>query len=76
MKGERRDGFPLPLARFSASSPLWDWVEVSRWLHSHGKIGEEVYREALISRIINMGSQIKHVDPDADFDIEHLVEAA
>lgn len=75
-KGVRREGFPAPQARFSAKSPLWDWVEVSFWLLQNGKVDEEVYREALVSRIINAGSQINHIYPNSKIDIEAALEAA
>lgn len=76
VRGERREGFPLPDARFSAKSPLWDWVEVSRWLCQNEMIAHEEYSHALVSRIINFGAQIHHVDPDLAFDIEKKVREA
>lgn len=74
-KGERREGFPTPFARLSSSNPLWDWVEVSKWLVQQRKVDSSVYREALISRIINAGSQINNVDPSVHFDIEAALGA-
>lgn len=56
-KGERGEGYPKPCARITTASPLWDWVEVSRWLVERGTIGEEEFRSALISRIINFDVQ-------------------
>ena len=76
MSGDRREGFPLPLARFSSKSPLWDWVEVSRWLVQQKKLPDQVYKEALISRIINAGSQINHIDPRTNFDVEAALKSA
>jgi hypothetical protein len=32
-KGERGSGFPNPIARITTDTPLWDWVEVSSWMH-------------------------------------------
>lgn len=69
-KGQRREDFPLPDARFSAKSPLWDWVEVARWLCEKGMVDESEYSNALVSRIINLGVQIHHIDPTIDFKIE------
>lgn len=75
-KGQRRDDFPRPDARFSAKSPLWDWVAVSRWLATQGMIEESEYRHALVSRIINLGVQINHIDPSMGIDIEKkLIQA-
>lgn len=62
-KGERGEGYPKPYARITTSSPLWDWVEVSKWLCLRGKLDESEYRSALVSRIINY-----HVQTDKDFE--------
>lgn len=70
IRGERRGGFPLPDSRFNAKSPLWDWVEVSQWLCKHDMIDHSEYKNALISRVINFGVQLNHIDPSIDFDIE------
>jgi hypothetical protein len=75
-KGDRRDGFPAPHSRLNSKSPLWDWVTVSAWLVEQGKVSEEVHKEAVISRIINSGSQINQIDPNACFDVEAALEAA
>ena len=76
IKGDRRSGFPLPHARLASKSPLWDWVEVSRWLVDHEMLQEEVYREASISRIINACAQMNDVIPTAAIDIEAALLAA
>ncbi|MGA0613430.1 hypothetical protein [Paracoccus sp. KR1-242] len=57
-KGERGENFPKPKFRVTTANPMWDWVEVSRWLVKRGKIDESEYREAQISRVINFGSQV------------------
>jgi len=75
-KGERRDGFPVPHARLNSPNPLWDWVEVSRWLVDHKGLPQARYREAVISRIINAGAQINQIDPAHGFDIEAALQAA
>lgn len=36
-KGERGRNFPVPVARLTTDSPLWDWVEVSRWMYRERK---------------------------------------
>lgn len=74
-KGQRLSGFPLPDARFSAKSPLWDWVDVSSWLCRNGKLDESEYRHALVSRMINFGVQIQQMDPSIEFDIEQRLMA-
>ena len=76
IKGERRKGFPAPQIRVSSSSPLWDWVAVSGWLVEQGKLSPETHREAVISRIINVGSQINLMDRDFRYDVEAHLEAA
>lgn len=55
--GERGEGFPKPFARITTKSPLWDWVEVSRWLCLRGKIDESEFRTAQISRAVNHSVQ-------------------
>lgn len=37
-KGERAENFPAPVARFTTESPLWDWVEVARWMYCRGTL--------------------------------------
>lgn len=76
IKGERRDGFPAPYARVQSSSPLWDWVAVSKWLVEHKGLPESAYREAVISRIINAGAQINQVEQAPVFDIEAALVVA
>ena len=56
-KGDRGKGFPRPFARVTTKSPLWDWVAVSQWLCLHGKLSEQEYRSAQVSRIINFNVQ-------------------
>ena len=45
-KGERGKAFPSPVARVTTDSPLWDWVDVSRWMHGHNKLPIEAVLEA------------------------------
>jgi hypothetical protein len=50
-KGNRGQGFPLPVARVSSESPLWDWVDVSRWLHKKRQITlRDVVRARFVRR--------------------------
>jgi hypothetical protein len=53
VSGERGADFPRPHARVTSSSPLWDWVEVSSWLHHHGQVGPDEVLNARLSRTIN-----------------------
>ena len=54
-KGERGSDFPAPVARVTTSSPLWDWVDVARWLHRQGKLAREVILvRARIVRSVNI----------------------
>lgn len=69
-KGERGDGFPKPYARVTTKTPLWDWVDVSRWLCVHGKLDEEEYRFAQVSRIINYNVQVHGDFAKARKDVE------
>ncbi len=52
-KGERGADFPLPIARVTTDSPLWDWVDVSRWMRQRGKISSSVVVEAQVVRTLN-----------------------
>lgn len=45
-KGTRGHGFPLPVARFDTSSPLWKWTEVSRWLRENAP--DRIDRDAVL----------------------------
>lgn len=40
-KGERGSDFPLPVARVTSESPLWDWCEIATWLHDRDQIGRD-----------------------------------
>lgn len=55
--GERGENFPAPHARITSASPLWDWVEVSAWLHQNGLLPVEEVVNARISRAINWAVQ-------------------
>lgn len=51
--GDRGSDFPKPHARVTTSSPLWDWVEVSSWLHQQDVVSVEEVVNARLSRTIN-----------------------
>jgi predicted DNA-binding transcriptional regulator AlpA len=48
-KAERGSGFPNPVARVTSNSPLWDWLEVTEWLHAQAKIDREA---VVVARIV------------------------
>ncbi|MBK5948776.1 hypothetical protein CH339_14110 [Rhodobium orientis] len=53
VSGERGRDFPKPVARITSASPLWDWVDVSAWLHRTGQVPLEEVINARISRVVN-----------------------
>jgi transcriptional regulator with XRE-family HTH domain len=53
-KGERGDkAFPSPIVRVTSDSPLYDWVDVSRWMYKHEKLPAEAVLEARMVREAN-----------------------
>ena len=52
-KGTRRKDFPAPVARVMTDSPLWDWVEIARWMYRKRTISRSVVVEAKIVRAAN-----------------------
>lgn len=54
--GHREDMFPGPVARVTTDSPLWDWVEVVRWLRRRHKVdlGRRDLIQARILRDLNL----------------------
>lgn len=51
--GLRGQGFPHPIARVTTDSPLWDWVQVSKWMYNRHKISRSAVLEATVVREIN-----------------------
>ncbi|MEH2495766.1 hypothetical protein V1294_002245 [Bradyrhizobium sp. AZCC 1678] len=47
-------GYPAPVARVTTESPLWDWVEVARWMFKRRTISRHVVVEAKIVREANL----------------------
>jgi len=45
-KGERGKAFPAPIARVTSDSPLWDWVDISRWMYTQQRLPLEAVLEA------------------------------
>jgi hypothetical protein len=56
-KGERGDGFPAPVARVTSESPLWDWVDVSRWMVRHNKLPRDEVLHARMVKEANLLAQ-------------------
>ena len=52
--GNRSEGFPAPVARVTTESPLWDRVEVARWLRRQGRHSAEQLLEARVVRRVNV----------------------
>ncbi|MCV3243765.1 hypothetical protein [Mesorhizobium sp. ZC-5] len=59
-KGERGKDFPLPIARVTTDSPLWDWTNVAKWLRGRKQISDEVVRQAEILRDTNAALEDEH----------------
>jgi transcriptional regulator with XRE-family HTH domain len=61
--GERGRAFPAPIARVTSESPLWDWIEVARWMHESGKLNAEALLQARILHEANRAALEKSVTP-------------
>jgi len=59
-KGERRENFPIPVARVTTQSPLWDWTDVAEWLFARSRITEEDVTFARIIRARNRKLRERH----------------
>jgi hypothetical protein len=62
-KGERAQGFPAPVARVTSESPLWDWVDVARWMRQHRKLAANDVLQASLVREANLVAQSHDVKP-------------
>lgn len=54
VSGARGAGFPCPHARVTTASPLWDWVDVSAWLHRQNALPLQTVIDARITRAMNL----------------------
>ena len=63
-KAERGSGFPSPVARVTSNSPLWDWLEVTEWLHAQARIDREAVVEARIVKEANRFLELHVGEPD------------
>lgn len=52
-KGQRGQDFPLPVAKVTSDSPLWEWACVARWLFKNQKIPREKAVEAAVVKHAN-----------------------
>jgi transcriptional regulator with XRE-family HTH domain len=63
--GNREKDFPVPIARVTSDNPLWDWVQVVRWL-AHTKkadMGRNDIIEARVVRDYNLRITEKRIKP-------------
>lgn len=62
-KGERGKAFPSPIARVTTDSPLWDWVDVARWMYAQDRVPLEAVLEARTVREANTWAGGKKAQP-------------
>ncbi len=75
--GDRGANFPTPCARITTASPLWDWVEVARWLHRIGILPHEEIVKARVSRTVNRVIQHQRESlPGRERNLAQLLENA
>jgi predicted DNA-binding transcriptional regulator AlpA len=63
-KGERGKGFPAPKIRITSDSPLWDWVDVSQWMHANAKLSRDAVVEARVLKEANIVTRLELVPRD------------
>jgi hypothetical protein len=51
--GSRREAFPLPVARVTSTTPLWDWADVAMWFYRHNQLKREAAVEAVAVKVAN-----------------------
>lgn len=64
-KGERGTGFPAPKIRITSESPLWDWVDVSQWMHANAKLSRDAVLEARLLKEANVVMRLELVPRDS-----------
>lgn len=52
-QGRRGRGFPAPVARVTSDAPLWDWLEVARWMYRRRTISLNKLVQAKMVREAN-----------------------
>jgi predicted DNA-binding transcriptional regulator AlpA len=75
-KAERGSGFPNPVARVTSNSPLWDWLEVTEWLHAQSRIDREAVVNARIVKEANRFLELHEGHPDNFMRRLEMLEAA
>ena len=63
-RGERASGFPAPIARVTSESPLWDWVDVARWMHERNQLSREAVLQARMVREANLVAEMRTLPRD------------
>jgi len=53
VSGARGQGFPLPVARITSSTPLWKWTAVAHWMVEAGKMQAEAWEDAKVIQRVN-----------------------
>jgi hypothetical protein len=53
-RGKAFPTFPAPVVRITTDTPLWDWVDVARWLFRQGKLSLTDLVQARIVRAENI----------------------
>ena len=61
-KGTRAKDFPVPIAKVTSESPLWDWATVARWMFKNNKLDRETAIEAEIFRQANESIRSGQID--------------
>lgn len=61
-KGQRGQGFPVPVAKVTSESPLWKWSWVSIWLAKSGKLPEDLAIEAAVVQEANNAIALGEMD--------------
>jgi hypothetical protein len=59
---DRAKDFPPPVARVTSESPLWDWVDVSRWMFRQNRLDLETVLQAKTVREANIAVVAQTVD--------------
>jgi hypothetical protein len=62
-KGKRAQGFPAPVARVTSESPLWDWVDIARWMVQHSKLSAGEVLQARMVKEANLVAQSHDLKP-------------
>lgn len=51
--GQRRSGFPAPVAKVTSDCPLYHWHTVARWFFEHGRLSAEMVSQAYAVHEVN-----------------------